>query len=226
MAYSRLVESPLSWEFPQCFIMLGCQNEDSMPSASCLIEHSISSFLRKRIWVAKFLFLSWLKLPLFLFSQLHDSLGGYRILCLKYFFPLDFKNKCSILFSRFHSHFQKLFAIVIANLYYVYMYLKKFFLDILYIIISNVMQFHNSLPYSKTPFLSLFHSLGCALDGFFESEDFCSLWFWDESWRRFVFLFWEIFWFCYFVITSLYLFPLLSETPVRFGIFWIMGEVF
>lgn len=49
---------------------------------SCLVEHSISSFLM-RILEAKYFFLSWPKLTLFLFPHLHDSLAGYRISCWK-----------------------------------------------------------------------------------------------------------------------------------------------
>lgn len=55
---------------------------------SCLVEHSISSFLMK-ILEAKYYFLSWLKLPLFLFPHLNDSFAGYKISCWKEFFFLQ-----------------------------------------------------------------------------------------------------------------------------------------
>lgn len=126
--------------------------------------------------MAKFLFLSWPTLPLFLGSHLNDSLAGYRILCLKCFYPFIFLQYRNVLSFRVNFHFQKLLAIIIAKLYMCICILKRFLWGF-FVYYSGMIQFHNSLPYNMSLSLSLSLSLfnshleGWTHDRFFESED-------------------------------------------------------
>lgn len=133
----------------------------------------------------------------FLGSHLNDSLAGYRILCLKCFYPFIFLQYRNVLSFRVNFHFQKLLAIVIAKLYMCICILKRFLWGFYY---SGMIQFHNSLLYNMSLSFSLFLILiqwaGHMID--FLNLKTYNLLFWDISQRLFVFLFWEIFQFHYF----------------------------